>query len=225
VKPIRYPITIFSGFLQTLGSAGSGMVGLQREIELLTNRRDDIRVSLFPWNTDASDIAESLWRYRPDYEKQQHIVIGYSYGGDRAMKFCYELAMRGGCRVKCLLLVDAVRRSDLLPGVAAWFGLGAIHVSTIVEKCIYYKQQHPRLAIRRGIFQPAGHAVIADDPEVTEMIGPIVKRSVHSYIDNDGEFRLTCLNEVGSLFASEREAEAASSLTVALPSRDDEGLV
>ena len=190
-SPIRYAITLFSGFLQELGSAGSGLVGLQRDIELLTTHRRDVRVGLYPWKADASDIAESLWRYRPlengNNPEQEHIVIGYSYGGDRAVKFTRELETRGGCTVRCLLLCDAVRRWDYLPGVAAGCGIGQLTLPQIVEKCVYYVQRNPRWGLRKDPFQPAGHKVVAG--AATNLVGPVVKKSSHSYIDNSIQFR------------------------------------
>lgn len=202
MTPIRYAITIFSGFLQRLGSPGSGFVGLQRDIELLTTHRNDVRVGLYPWKANASDVAESLWRYRPRENghdpKQIHVVVGYSYGGDRAVKFVRELESRGGTTVRHLLLCDGVRRFDCVPGLAAATGIGALIVPSIVEECIYYVQKNRRWGIRREPFQPAGHRVVAES-KGTKLVGPVVKKASHSYIDNDSHFRLTVLGAVDKL--------------------------
>lgn len=201
--PINTAITIFSGFLQKLGSPGSGMVGIRRSIEEVTCGKCDVRVGLYPWNTDASDVAESLWRDRPqDGTLQSHVVVGYSYGGDRAVKFVRELEKRGDCAVKCLLLCDAVKRFDLVPGVAAWSGMGSLVVPAVTERCIFYVQKHLRWWWRMppNTFQPAGHNVVPENKSATVMDGPHVRKSTHSYIDNDSGFRLKVLAEVGRLF-------------------------
>lgn len=205
---IRYVVTLFSGLLQNLGSPGSGFVGLEHEIYNQCVGRSDFRVRLYPWNTNESDVAEALWRYRPksngDDPKQIHIVVGYSYGGDRAVKFIRQLQLRGGCKVNHLILCDGVRRWDKLPGVAAVTGLGYLEVPIIVQKCTYFVQQNPRWKIGRegGVFQPAGHSVIVAKGGQTEMDGPHIKKSGHSYIDNDVNFRGIVKASVSALLAT-----------------------
>lgn len=203
-KPIKYAVTLFSGFMQKLGSPGSGLVGLEHEIYNLcvATGRTDIRVRLYPWDTDASDVAEALWRYRPQENgkkpKQIHIVVGYSYGGDRAVKFVRQLQLRGNCSVAHLVLCDAVRRWDRLPGLAGATGLGYLQIPPVVEKCTFFRQYNPRWSFFRegGIFQPAGHPVVISPKAKTEMDGPHKKKAGHSYIDNDVEFRSVVLESV-----------------------------
>lgn len=198
--PVRYAITVFSGFLQKLGSSGSGMVGIEYEAHQLAANRADVRVNLYPWDIDHDDVAESLWRHRPQVNgknpKQIHFVVGYSYGGDRALKFIRSLQTRGGCEVRELWLCDAVRRWDFLPGVAAAFGVGVIEVPPIVQRCTYYLQKRPRWDFRKELFQPAGHKVVAKDASKTDLSGPVVRKSAHSYIDNDTEFRANVLEGI-----------------------------
>lgn len=204
--PIRYAATMFSGFLQTLGSPGSGMVGIEHESYVKSCGRTDFRVRLFPWDTDEDDVAESLWRYRPQSNgtnpKQNHVVVGYSYGGDRAVKFCRALKERGGCCVKELWLCDAVRRWDYLPGIAGATGWGRLVVPDNVETVHYFVQRNPRWGFRKQIFQPAGHAVVAENSDKTTIVGPYVKRMIHSYIDNDLEFRKGVLDAIDRLLAT-----------------------
>jgi hypothetical protein len=209
--PIRYAVTVFTGFLQHQGSPGAGMVQIRRDAELLTESRlgRDVRVSLHNWKACENQIAESIWRDRPVNEyrkveglgdirmlpsKQQHIVIGYSYGGDRAVKFCRELGRRGGCVVQELLLCDAVRHWDYLPGVAAATGAGNLYIPSVVKHCLYYTQRNRRW-LGEGFFQPAGHNIIAEDPDETDMEGPVVKERTHSYMDNDQAFRMTVMEK------------------------------
>lgn len=207
-NPVRYAVTIFSGFLQQLGSPGSGMVGIEHDAYQKACHRPDVRVRLFPWDTDADDVAESLWRYRPRQNgvdpKQVHVVVGYSYGGDRAIKFCNALKERGGCVVRELWLCDAVRRWDNAWGVAGLTGLGSLVVPNNVNRCTYFVQRNPRWKLGRGfsgIYQPAGHSVIAADDGATTLDGPIVKHVTHQYIDNDNEFRAGVLSAVDRLLA------------------------
>lgn len=202
--PVRGAVTIFSGFLQKLGSPGSGMVHLEHLCHVKCHGRPDVRVRLFPWHCDVDDVAEALWRYRPDSNgtnpRQLHVVVGYSYGGDRAVKFIRELQQRGGCDVLELWLCDAVRRWDYMPGIAGAFGLGKIRVPEIVQRCHYFVQRHARLAPCRsgGFYQPAGH-VVTTDSQITVVKGPVVKPSTHAYIDNNLQFRNNVLEAVDRL--------------------------
>jgi len=181
------------------------MVGIEHDAFILACCRSDVRVRLFPWNTNVDDVAESLWRYRPMENgmnpKQVHLVVGYSYGGDRAVKFCKALQERGGCTVRELWLCDAVRRFDsfhFFP--AAAFGIGSIHVPEIVEKCTYFTQQNPRWGFRKSVFQPAGHRVVVNNQN-TQLVGPVVKKETHSYIDNDLEFSNGVLQAISQLLS------------------------
>lgn len=196
VVPVQLAVTIFSGFLQKLGSPGSGMVYLENEAYVRCCGRPDVRVRLFPWNINEKDVAESLWRNRPMDKDQIHLVAGYSYGGDRAVKFIRQLALRGGCTVKELWLCDAVRRFDGLPGVAGGLGLGWLEIPSIVESCTYYWQRNPRWKIGRegGLYQPAGHTVIKSHGAKTQLHGPYERTSGHSYIDDDYGFRMGFLS-------------------------------
>lgn len=199
--PIRLAVTLFSGFLQKLGSPGSGMVRLEHEAYLKCCGRPDVRVRLFPWSVDESDVAESLWRCRPDDAPQIHLIAGYSYGGDRAVKFVRQLALRGDVDVRSLWLCDGVRRFDWLPGVAGGLGLGYLEVPAIVKQCTYYVQRNPRISLGRegGIFQPAGHPVVKASKAKTDLRGPIVKTVGHSYMDDDSQFRREFLTYLQTL--------------------------
>ena len=203
--PIRLAITLFSGFLQKLGSPGSGMVRLEHEAYQKCCGRPDVRVRLFPWSVDASDVAESLWRCRPDDAPQVHLVAGYSYGGDRAVKFVRQLALRGDVDVRGLWLCDGVRRLDWLWGVAAATGLGYLEVPALVGHCTYFVQRNPRWAIGRegGLFQPAGHPVVIAKNAETTLRGPIVKTVGHSYMDDDSQFRREFLSDLDRLLTEQ----------------------
>jgi len=209
-EPIRYAVTIFSGYLQSLGSPGSGMVGIEHDAFVRACNRPDVRVRLFPWNIDANDVAESLWRYRPQDNgvnpKQEHIVVGYSYGGDRAVKFAKALKDRGDCTINEMWLCDAVRRFDCAPGVAGATGLGRLVVPDNVKQCNYFVQRNPRWAFRNDPFQPRGHKVVAADPNKTIINGPILKTSTHSYMDNSNEFRRGVLSAVDRLLLKSNDS-------------------
>lgn len=198
---IDLAVTIYAGCLQTLGSSTAGVIRLRRRIELELKGRVNTRVGLYTWNTNESDVAESLWRDRPENKRQLHVVIGYSYGGDRAVKFCKELENRTQCCVTELHLCDAVRRWDYLPGIAASVGVGKLWIPPIVNTCVHYIQEHSRWALNRGwkpgdIFQPAGHTVKAVNKDKTNLIGPILRSAVHGYIDNDADFHQNAIDAV-----------------------------
>lgn len=188
------------------------MVHLEHLAHNLCCSHPEIRVRLYPWDVDAGDVAESLWRYRPDsterIERQEHIVVGYSYGGDRALKFVRELQFRGGCNVQHLWLCDPVRRWDWLPGVAGGLGVGRLRIPGIVERCHWFAQRNPRWSFLRSqgsIFQPASHKVVVN-PKCTKLYGPFFKQAGHSYIDNDLEFRNGVLASVDCMLAGAKEA-------------------
>lgn len=194
LQPIRLAVTLFSGFLQKNHSEASGLLVIDNQVRQLCNGRPEVRVSLNPWDSDESDIAEALWRLRPADAVQEHIVIGYSYGGDRAVKCCRELVKRGDVHVVTLVLIDPVVRWDWLPGVAASFGVGSHHVPDAVGEVIHFAQSSPRWkwAHGRDLFSPAGHPVVHRGKKVP----PKVCGTSHTYIDNLQTVRVACLEVV-----------------------------
>jgi hypothetical protein len=194
-KSIKLSISLFSGFLQRGGSEGNGLFDLENEIHHLISCYPEAKVRLYPWNVNVSDVAESVWRLRNS--KQSHIVVGYSYGGQAAANFTYELQLRStsGLTVPHLFLCDPVRRWKYLPGVAAMTGLGTIRYADIVDNVTYYYQANPRWKFGRAgmTFQPAGHKIKGKAP-----FTPIRRIAGHSYIDNDKEFKNEVLKAIKS---------------------------
>ena len=191
-KPIKLAISLFSGFLQNSGSAGSGLVDIENEIHHLICGHSEIKVRLYPWKVNVSDVAESIWRLRNSHQK--HIVIGYSYGGQTAVNFIRELETRGdGVRVSHLFLCDAVRRWRCLPGVAAATGMGVIKIPEIVDSRTWFIQTHPRWSFYRGLprFTPAGHKLRGG-----HIPASIELDAGHSYIDNHTTFKSAVLDRI-----------------------------
>lgn len=213
LPPINLCVTIFSGFLERLGSPNSGFVGLEHAVHQACCGRCDVRVRLHPWKVDVADVAEAAWRFRPENRPQVHLVAGYSYGGQAAVNFCGELLARGGSVVKELWLCDPVRRWKYLPGVAAGLGIGSLVIPRNVESVTWFRQRNPRWALGRGvgcIFDPAGHDVEAESPLNTTIRPPIERDAGHRYIDNDQAFRVGFVGMVASHLASmEARHEAA----------------
>ena len=199
--PIDLAITIFSGFTQESGDvANIGMVGLEDEVEALCRDMPTVRVRRYLWNANVEDIVENLWQHRRN-GSQKHLIVGYSYGGDRAIKMCWALNRRNDVEVIELALCDGVRRWKWLPGVAASTGLGKLVVPPVVKLVWWYWQHNPRWSLRRGLdlFNPAGHSVVAADPKRTSILHPVVVSETHSYIDNSRSFRETFLESVKSV--------------------------
>lgn len=191
LPPITVAVTLFSGFLQRLGTAG-GLVEIEHAVHQVCRGRADVRVRLHPWNTNVSDAAEAVWRFRPGDRRQVHLVAGYSYGGQAAVNFCRELWERGGATVSELWLCDAVRRWRWAPGLAAGLGLGKLVVPPSVDRVVWFRQQNPRWLLGRGatrVFEPAGHDVEAESPLATIVEPPIVRGVRHVYMDDDNDFR------------------------------------
>lgn len=197
--PIDVAIPLFSGYTQKQGNtAHIGWIKLLRELQLLCKQWPTVEPFLYPWDADVADIAECLWRLRPNNGKKQvYIGAGYSYGGDRLNKLWWELGSRNDVSVAVSAFCDPVCRLDWLPGVLAATGTGKIYIPSIVKQVWWYRQRNPRWSVTRGweVFQPAGHEVVAVkpyDPETgmgTKVSDPVVVNETHSYIDNDASFR------------------------------------
>jgi hypothetical protein len=197
-QPIDLAITLFSGFLQNLGSAGSGLVDLEHKIHQLVYPHSTVKLRLFPWNAKTDDVAESLWRYRRFGQKQQHIIVGYSYGGQAADNFVRSLERRNETEVHSLVLCDPVRRFKYLPGVAGFFGWGRFKYRTDkihIDDVKVFVQQNRRFQRRVGPFyQPAGHPVLLDN----EKLDCVICKAEHSYIDNHAAFHQYVIQRVTS---------------------------
>lgn len=199
LQPVRIAVTLFSGFLQRNHSEASGLLVVDNYIRQVCNGRADVRVTLCPWNANESDVAESLWRLRPRDELQLHLVIGYSYGGDRAVKFCREIQERGDSDIRGLVLIDPVVRWDWIPGVAAMGGLGVHEVPDQVSSVTVFAQRNRRWSWRTGrwLFEPRAHPVWHRG----RTLPPVVLGVSHSYIDNAQAVRDVCVEAAKRLVA------------------------
>lgn len=197
--PVDLAVTLFSGYLQNGYSQTSGLIAVDNHARQVCSGRPNVRVSLHPWNVNESDVAETLWRLRPHGRPQCHVVIGYSYGGDRAVKFCRELSERGDVSVVSLILIDPVVRWDRLPGVAAFIGLGKHHVPAFVESVTVFAQQSPRFKWEHGrdFFEPRAHPVVHGGATVETHYLP----ATHNYIDNAQAVLDACVSSVSDALA------------------------
>lgn len=211
VRHVNCAITIFPGWLETCGSPGSGMIRLAHECRSIAPW-PDLEVNFFPWRVNVDDVAEYLRRFAPVNERQRHLVVGYSYGGQTAVNFCRALLAHtalspaGGVEITELWLCDPVRRWRWLPGVAALFGLGKLVVPDEVQAVWGVCQRAPRWSFSRWLndsngllYSPAGHAVAWRGRR-----GMLLERFVnHSHIDDDRYFRRDVLRAVARLLNTE----------------------
>lgn len=176
--PIRKWVITISGFLQSLGVANGNTALWSR----LHARFAGGGCCVMPlrWSDDMRDVAEMIWRLRPNEGTPLEIVIaGYSWGGMSAINLC-ELLERRGLPVRRLVLCDAVYRHNYALGNwRAFWPYMALLVPPNVRGVDVFRQRQN---------YPRGHNVIAVDSRVTSIIEQDELHVIHQYADDSPEF-------------------------------------
>ena len=143
-------------------------------------------VLLREWNTDFRQLAERIWRMRPEYGPPAIGIYAYSWGGASAVLLCRALRLRG-LRVPYLLLCDPVYRHRYWWGQWRAFVPWTIEIPDNVNHVYWWRQRWN---------WPHSHQLVAADPDQTRIHEPIDVKATHQYIDDYRPFHAKCL-EVG----------------------------
>lgn len=221
MRPIDRWIILFAGYTQTHGQV-TGLCRLWRDLHARYSSQRCV-VHLATWKDDVADLAEWVWRFRPEertlisretsrpYKHQpvpHLVVVGYSFGGQTSVNFAGELDRRG-LDVQRMVLCDPVYRYRCPLGWwRSMMPFSEIVVPANVDRVDWCRQTNPRFAFGRpGPFaQPAGHDVVAEEPDVTRIEAPIVLDVQHTYIDDSPVFHEMSDEAVRECFESQERS-------------------
>lgn len=169
-------IYIIGGFLQTQGKP-NGSIRLFDDLDCKFSRPGEVRVEFNRWSDNWSDVAEHVWRLRPDgYSDRIRVVIcGYSWGGYSATLLAREFAKRG-VSVHSLVLSDAVYRH--------WYPLGWWRAFAPWRRIKVPENVRYVHWFRQDLNFPRGHDIVAENPSRTRVSAPIKANQFHSYMDD-----------------------------------------
>lgn len=132
--------------------------------------------TLRPWNSPWDNFAEMVWRFRPLEAPPEVHVYAYSWGAGWGFpRLAHELGKRS-LAIDTAVLSDAVYRNPLWS--LAWLSLcrlPRIAVPPNVREVYWFFQRTNR---------PAGHTVVAADPERTIVHQGREARATHNYMDD-----------------------------------------
>jgi pimeloyl-ACP methyl ester carboxylesterase len=187
---IKKWVWLFSGFTETRREC----CGTERLFFELRRREPiDTLIEFDEWDADPEGIAHFVDRNAAIAPRI--VVVGYSWGGDKAVELCAALGERH-LPVRHLVLCDAVWRSGWQPAWMARRGiplnplsltrLPKLKIPASVREVTWLRQTTDR-RIR-------GHDVSAIDPQRTLVHPPVVLdgRS-HGQMDESEEFVRACL--------------------------------
>lgn len=179
VSAIHHWIVCICGFRQH--SAGpTGMEQAWLKLRTSYERpRNGCRVSLHNWNDPWADVAAQIVRLGPaDRRLLEICVVAYSWGvGHGALTLCRELG-RLGINVRVLLSIDGVYHSRRALWRSLWsplLGEPVLRVPANVRRVDFFRQQ---------VNRPRGQAVVAEDPEATEVHNRGILELPHERIDD-----------------------------------------
>lgn len=190
VGELRRVVIVVSGFRQHVGAANGS-------IELWAKLRGEhhngvVLVDLRDWRERWDRYAEFLWRQRPKDGALPSIVIcAYSWGaGYGFLKLAGELGKRGLSIDRAVLCDPVYRHGYWLGQWRALLPNQRIVVPANVRRVDWCYQ-------RRSL--PAGHAVVAADPRLTEVTDGIPLPWVtHSYADESPVYHALALEAAES---------------------------
>lgn len=185
LTPITYWHYVIPGFLQRRGSCG-GCLDLWWEM-YLSHHDCGERVEICPWDSNWSDEAEFVFRFRNG--KPRVTIAAYSWGaGWGAMQFARELNRRG-IDVQSMVLSDPVYRNPYL--ALRWlttFSFPIIRVPGNVKDVRWFRQTKD---------WPCGHELMGSSPLTagTVIHDAVVAECGHLAMDELPAFHAAALEE------------------------------
>lgn len=166
----------FSGFTETRARA-RGIEDLWATRLIKAAGPDVIVYSPETWNQNPKPILSELRRVGA----RDLMLIGYSWGAGVGCIRTAKLARDYGIRIRVACLCDPVYRSPFLPTFLPFNPLSMtripkIRVPASVQKVAWVRQKQTR---------PAGHDLVAEDPNHTKILEPIDLKTTHARIDED----------------------------------------
>ena len=207
-KPYRSALLFFGGFTQKR-EPDNGIFALADAA--YKGHAPECWVQYFPWYVDVDTLARTVESMASDAsvyhgEPLRIGVIGYSFGGYTATRFCARIA----CLIDELVLCDPVARwlhrvgwSRAIIGSA--FGWPKIRTTPNVLRLRVVRQRNRRLRLRPPFFFPTGH-----DVEHWTASKPFKELDAeHVDIESSPEFRLMALDAISRVVSEPRPKAAA----------------
>ncbi|HJT31056.1 MAG TPA: hypothetical protein VJ783_03240 [Pirellulales bacterium] len=173
---------VISGFTQHRGDPTGSQKLWLRLRGLVNNGRSC--VEFFPWNSNWKDVAEWIWRCRPEERPPRVYVYAYSWGAGGGFVRLARALRKRGIEVERAVLSDPVYCPPLR--CLAWTALlrwKKIHVPDNVRRVDYFFQ-------RRNY--PRGHHLVALDPKRTVIGRPQEAALEHHYMDGLFAWQFLC---------------------------------
>lgn len=199
-RPIKRFVIVIPGFLQRRGTP-NGMVSLWRKLHA-ANAGPDCCVSLHLWDSNWADVAEWIWRLRPNQGQPDVVIAGYSWGGYSAVLLARQLEKRG-IDVRSMVLSDPVYRHGFW-GPIGWLGQWrAFWPFTKIELPGNVKN---RVVFAQSSNLPAGHDVLlgCEFTGSVERLRPVrartieVKGVIHQFMDDHTPFHNLAMEAAGA---------------------------
>lgn len=168
----RRVFLLIGGAQQDVGERGVGLANLAREI---CYHDPGVYCKFSEWH-QWRDEADEILNFADPHAQVD--LVGYSYGGDAALRVCRRLERRGR-KVSTLLLCDAVRRLHWFLPASLW-PYWVLRVPQNVRYCEVWRQRND-LWIR-------GHRVVRDGWQLhlhEHLVGPNYR---HVHMDEHPEF-------------------------------------
>lgn len=173
-EPITTWHIVISGFLQTEGRL-TGCLLLWRQLQIAYASKHTA-VELRSWDSNWKDLAEVIWRFRPDDTEPLVYVSAYSWGAGYGFVKLAQALIQRGIHIQHAVLSDPVYRSRLVS--FRWrslFGTPTIVVPRNVREVSWWFQRQDR---------PYGSLLKAErEPSTFIHDGIEVDRS-HVYMDD-----------------------------------------
>ena len=202
-------VFLFTGFHQGTAQP-TGLEYLYAKLDHL--RRPGVSIEYKPWWTDVEALASFVNRQivgRTGASHYRIVVVGYSYGGDRAVRLCRALRAIG-IQVQNLYLIDAVWRpryplpfTKHLPSLLSIFSFPKIVVPDNVKHVRAWRQKYPVFA--EWPANPRGHQIVVEDRNKTTTHGVTTLNKLHSQMDDCPSIHEIVLLETESLISQIRK--------------------
>lgn len=173
---------VISGFTQHRGDP-TGSQRLWLKLRGLVNNGRSC-VEFFPWNSNWRDVAEWIWRCRPEERPPRVYVYAYSWGAGGGFVRLARALRKRGIEIEFAVLSDPVYCPPLR--CLAWLALVPwipIRVPDNVRRVHYFLQR---------LNFPRGHKLVADDARRTTIERPQEARQVHHYMDTLFAWQYLC---------------------------------
>lgn len=158
---------------------------------------NDVLVEYFPWNTKWRHLAEQIYQFQPQDDRELEVyVYCYSYGGGWGLKQLSKHLADRGIRIKVAVLCDAVWRGfglgKLLSVGASFLPWPKIDLGGRIDEVHWYYQRTSWLCghnvtdsvrpevVRPGILCPEDHYHIDDNKLFRKQAMEVARRCLNA---------------------------------------------